>query len=105
MNITILCGLGEYPVELPDGLTVNDLPRMIEGTGGIVVPTKVENELGSKLFIPSSQIQGITWADGGLVGDVTEDLANVSYIEQNDAAEDPVENPKVGDNGEVLIDD
>ena len=115
-TITILCGQGEYPVDLSDGLTVDDLPRLIESAGGIVVPWR-GNEIAGKMFIPSSQIQGITWTDT-IVTEVAEDadVADVSYIGEEEPGthaeglvdtdvEDPgAEPPAKGHNGEVFID-
>lgn len=107
-TINILCGLGEYPVDIPSGLTVNDIPQLLASAGGIVVPIEVtdgergiSDTLVDNLFIPASQIQGITWASAALVGDMTADdadVAEVSYIGE--------EEPTVptGPNGEIFID-
>ena len=107
-SVTILCGIGEYPVDLTDGITVNDLPRLIAGNGGIVVPVVADDV--DHLFIPASQIQGITWAEEEIIAEVgPEDLAEVAFIGEEEPStdiEDPgeVPAPPTGPNGEVFID-
>ena len=108
MIVNILCTMGAYPVELGDN-TVNDLPRMIQGNGGIVVPFQEEGApvRPSRLFIPASQIQGITWVieeiavDPLLAGSSDDPGADVSYIGE---VEPGTEGGKVGENGELFID-
>ncbi len=113
-TITILCGMGEYPVDLPEGLTVDDLPRLIEGAGGIVVPWS-GTEVSGKMFIPSSQIQAITWVDSVVTEAEDAEVADVAYIGEEEPGtyaeglvdiEDPgvVDTPATGPNGEVFID-
>lgn len=103
MIITVLCAMGNYKVELGTN-TVQDLPRLIEGAGGIVVPID-DIELDNKLWIPAAQILGITWHDGGIVAvpDETAEVADVSYIGEEEPTIGPVTGDK-GINGELFID-
>lgn len=98
MIVNILSPMGSYPVELGDKLTVHDLPAMIQGNGGIVVPFQEDGKPPSNLFLPASQIQGITWVIEAMqpAQDLAADVADVSYIGE--------EEPVVGNNGEVFID-
>jgi hypothetical protein len=105
MIVNVYCGLGEYPVELGD-ITVQDLPKLIATNNGIVVPIESDGE--NRLFIPAAQIQGISWFDVGIVGDVAEeiaeDVAEVSYIGEGEPDVDQTNGDR-GENGEVFLDE
>lgn len=115
MIINILSGLGEYPVELPDDVTINDLPGFIQAFGGIVVPFEEEGRPPGNLFLPASQIQGITWYVEKVMANPVDDadLAEVSFIGEEEPGDETlapgIEDPGVvpaptGPNGEVFID-
>lgn len=113
MIITVIAELGEFQVELPDTITVNQLPEFIQKYGGIVVPILIEETQPAKLFLPAAQIQGISWLtdEKAPPAEDTADLAEVSYIEPDEAAIDltdveeaEVVKPGRGDNGEVWTD-
>ena len=81
--ITVIAELGEFPVELPDDVSVTQLPRFIEQFGGIVVPV-IEDNIAGRLFIPTGQIQGISWQEIAPPVEPAVDLAEVSYLDEEE---------------------